>query len=65
MIVIAATTETGGLAFIGILLLLGAIIFGLITTQLVVPTKIDAQSVVWLKGVSPSYLENLPVYRPY
>ena len=65
MIVIAATTETGGLAFIGILLLLGAIIFGLMTTQLVVPTKIDAQSVVWLKGVSPSYLENLPVYRPY
>ena len=65
MIVIAAASETGGLALIGILLLLGAMIFGIVATQLVVPTKIDSESVIWLKGVSPSYLENLPVYRPY
>jgi hypothetical protein len=64
-IVVAAATDSGGLAFIGIFLLLGAMIFGLIATQLVAPTKIDHQSVVWLKGVSPSYLESLPVYRPY
>jgi hypothetical protein len=64
-IIAAAATETGALAFIGIFLLLGAMIYGIIATQLVVPTRIDQHSVVWLKGVSPAYLENLPVYKPY
>lgn len=65
LMIFAAGADLGWLALLGALLLLGGIIFGVIATQLVVPTKIDHQSVVWLKGVSPSYLESLPSYQRY
>ena len=63
-IVAGAVTETGEIAFIGALFILGALIYGIVSTQLVSPTRIDPQGVVWLKGVPPTYLEGLPDYRP-
>ena len=64
LIIASAAAEVGGLALFGILLLLGAIIFGIVTTQLLVPTRIDNQGIIWLKGIPPDYLEGLPAYRP-
>jgi hypothetical protein len=63
LLVVSATTNEGAFAGFSVLLILGAIIFGIVTTQLVAPVKIDSQGVVWLKGVPPAYLEGLPAYR--
>jgi hypothetical protein len=63
LFVVSASTNEGTFAGISVLLILGAIIFGIVTTQLVAPVKIDHQGVVWLKGVPPAYLEGLPAYR--
>ena len=64
LFVVAASTNEGAFAGFAVLLILGAIIFGIVTTQLVAPVKIDHQGVVWLKGIPPAYLEGLPAYRP-
>lgn len=63
LFVVSAVTEEGAIAGLAVLMLLAAIIFGIVTTQLVAPVKIDDQGVVWLKGVPPAYLEGLPSYR--
>ncbi len=64
LVIASAAAEIGGLALLGLLLFLGAIIFGIVTTQLVVPTRINNQGVIWLKGIPLEYLEGLPAYRP-
>jgi hypothetical protein len=63
LFVVSAVTNEGAVAGLAFLILLGAVIFGIVTTQLVAPIKIDHQGVVWLKGVPPAYLEGLPAYR--
>ncbi len=57
--VLAILANDGTPAFIGVLLLLTAIVFAVITTRLVYPSKIDDRF-VWLKGVNAEYLNQLP-----
>jgi hypothetical protein len=45
----------------GIVIGLGGIIYGIVGSQMVTPTKID-DHFVWLKGVSPAYLAELPEF---
>lgn len=63
LFVVSGVTNEGAIAGLAVLILLGALIFGIVTTQLVSPVKIDQQGVVWLKGIPPAYLEGLPAYR--
>lgn len=64
LFIVSGVMNEPGIVIVAFLMILGAIIFGLVTTQLVQPVKIDHQGVVWLKGVPPAYLEGLPAYRP-
>lgn len=57
--VIAIAGDDVSPAFFGILLLLGGMIFGLATTRVAVPSKIDNRF-VWLKGINKDYLDLLP-----
>ena len=63
LFVVSGVTDEAAFIVIGFVLLLAAMIFGIVTTQLVTPVKIDHQGVVWLKGIPPAYLEGLPAYR--
>ena len=47
---------------IGCLLLLATAIYGVVTLRVVVPTKID-DHFVWLKGINPDYLRDLPQWH--
>jgi len=58
---LAAVRDDGGVALFGIVLLIGAVIFGIITIRLVAPTKIDDRF-VWLRGVNKEYLNELPAW---
>ena len=49
----------GFLIAVGIVLFLGAAIYGLVASRMVAPTKID-DTYVWLKGVNTEYLASLP-----
>lgn len=51
-------------ALIGFLLLLTAVVFAVITTRLVYPSKIDDRF-VWLKGINAEYLNQLPSWPGY
>ena len=51
-------------ALIGFLLLLTAVVFAVITTRVVYPSKIDDRF-VWLKGVNAEYLNQLPSWPGY
>lgn len=57
--VVAIAADDGIPALIGILLLLGGIIFGAATTRVTYPSKIDDRF-VWLKGVNADYLNQFP-----
>jgi hypothetical protein len=56
---LAIAIEDGTPAFIGFLLLVTSLIFGLFATRVGYPTKID-ERFVWLKGFSKDYLETFP-----
>ncbi len=47
---------------VGAFLFLGCLIFGVIQSQLLVPKRID-KNFVWLKKVSPDFIEALPDWR--
>jgi hypothetical protein len=49
----------GQFALAALVLLVTGLIYGLVASQVAVPSKIDASS-VWLKKVSPDYLAELP-----
>jgi len=55
----AATTEEMALLFAGLILLFGAIIYGVVRTRVVAPQKID-DHYVWLTGINAHYLEEFP-----
>jgi hypothetical protein len=57
--VLAIGANDGTPALIGLLLLFSAIVFGVITTRVTYPSKIDDRF-VWLKGVNADYLNQLP-----
>ncbi|ADB18884.1 conserved hypothetical protein [Pirellula staleyi DSM 6068] len=53
----------GFLILAGIVMVLGAAVYGIVGCRLVVPQRID-DNYVWLKGVHPDYLNRLPPW-PY
>jgi hypothetical protein len=57
--VLAIAANDGTPALIGALLFLTAIVFGVITTRVTYPSKIDDRF-VWLKGFNAEYLNQLP-----
>jgi len=57
--VLAIAANDGIPALIGVLLLFTAIVFGVITTRVAYPSRIDDRF-VWLKGVNAEYLNQFP-----
>jgi len=57
--VLAIAANDGTPALIGLLLLFTAIVFGVITTRVTYPSRIDDRF-VWLKGVNAEYLDQFP-----
>ncbi len=57
--VLAIAAEDGTFAFLGLLLLFAALIFGVVAARVTAPTKIDDRF-VWLSGVNKEYLDQLP-----
>ena len=62
--VLAIAENSGVPALIGVLLFITAIVFGLITTRVAYPSKINDRF-VWLKGVNAEYLNQLPQWPGY
>ena len=60
----AALRDDGSIALFGMALLVGAVIYGIITIRLVAPSKIDDRF-VWLRGVNKEYLNELPAWPGY
>lgn len=58
----AVVAEQALLFFIGLALFLGAVIYGIVKTRVVVPKKID-DHYVWLTGVNANYLQEFPEWR--
>lgn len=59
---LAGMVEEGMLVAVGLLLIFATAIFGTVTLRVVVPTKID-NHFVWLKGISPDYLQQFPQWQ--
>jgi hypothetical protein len=57
----AALDETSS-SFVGLLLFVGGIIYGVVKARVVVAQKID-DHYVWLKGLNADYLEQFPEWR--
>jgi len=51
----------GGISLLGLLVLLGAAIYGVIAARIVAPTKIEKE-LVWLKGPGTEFLDTLPLW---
>jgi hypothetical protein len=58
----AAVTEDVNLFFVGAIVFLGGVIYGVIQTRVVVPKKIDDRF-VWLTGVNDNYLQQFPYWH--
>ena len=58
----AATTEDLTLFFVGAIVFLGGVIYGVVRTRVVVPQKIDDHH-VWLTGVNDNYLRQFPYWE--
>ena len=52
----------GGSLLLGIVMILGGLIYGLIGSRVATPKRIDARF-VWLKKVSPAFLATLPLFN--
>ena len=55
----AVAMEEITLLFVGLTLLLGAVIYGIVKAKVVAPQRIDDQY-VWLTGLNANYLEQFP-----
>jgi hypothetical protein len=55
--------DEGAIAGFGLPVFLVALVFAIVAAQFVTPRKMDADGLVWLKGVHPEYLQLLPEYR--
>jgi len=56
---IAIAANDGSPALLGLLLILGGMVFGIVAARVAVPSKIDDRF-VWLKGINEDYLDLLP-----
>lgn len=56
---LAAAAEEITLLFVGVMLLLGAVIYGVVRARVVAPQKID-DHYVWLTGINGDYLMQFP-----
>ena len=63
LVVGAIAGDSPEFGLLSAVLLLGAIIYGVVSTQILTPARIDAQGTIWLKGVPAAYLEGLPEYK--
>jgi hypothetical protein len=59
---LAAATEEMTLLFVGLIVLLGAVIYGVVKARVVAPQKIDDQY-VWLTGINANYLQQFPEWH--
>lgn len=59
----AIVNESLGMMLIGLVLFLGAVIYGVVRARVVAPQKIDDQY-VWLTGVTGEYLQEFPEWIP-
>jgi hypothetical protein len=59
----AVSMEAMSFFFVGLILFLGAVIYGSIKARVVAPKKIDDQY-VWLTGVDADYLQEFPEWHP-
>lgn len=55
----AAMTEDMNLVFVGAIVFLGGVIYGIVRTKVVAPKKID-EHYVWLTGINDNYLQQFP-----
>lgn len=55
----AVVTEDMNLFFVGAIVFLGGVIYGIIQTRVVAPQKIDDHH-VWLTGINDNYLQQFP-----
>jgi hypothetical protein len=55
-------TEQMMMLFAGLMILLGAAIYGIVKARVVAPQKIDDQY-VWLTGINANYLQQFPEWR--
>lgn len=58
----AVAAEEMNLLFVGLILLLGAVIYGMVKARVVAPQRIDDQY-VWLTGVNANYLQQFPEWH--
>lgn len=58
----AVAREEMSSLFVGVLLFLGAVIYGVVKARVVAPQKIDDQY-VWLRGVDAHYLQQFPEWH--
>lgn len=59
---VGIAADEGAIAGIGLPVFLIGLIFAVIAAQFVIPRKMNADGLVWLKGVNAQYLEQLPPY---
>lgn len=59
---LAAAAEEMTIVFVGIFVLLGAIIYGIVRARVVSPQRID-DHYVWVAGIDDNYLEQFPELR--
>jgi uncharacterized protein DUF4339 len=62
LFIIGIAADEGAIAGIGLPVFLIALIFAIVAAQFVTPRKMNPDGLVWLKGVNPEYLEQLPPY---
>lgn len=60
--VLAVAIEDLSFLFVGLMLFLGAVIYGTVKTRVVTPKRID-DHYVWLNGVNANYLHQFPEWR--
>jgi hypothetical protein len=58
----AVAADEMSLLFVGLILFLGAVIYGIVKARVVAPQKID-DHYVWLTGVNANYLQQFPEWH--
>ena len=59
LIVMGAIVNSGAVAIVGLVVFVAAVLYGIVTSRIVWPKKIDKHC-AWVKGACPEYLEIFP-----